>query len=267
MFQLNYCEDNMNLRIKGKKALVTASGRGIGRSIAKALAEEGVILTVIARTESDVKSLIKEIGGKTKGHKYIIMDLMRSGSVNKVVDYMHNVNFCPDIIVHNLGGTLDINDPFCAITEWKKIFKFNLEIAVELNLALIPKMREKKWGRIVHISSISGSENHGPIPYCSAKAALNAYVRSLGRVLAPDGISVSAVLPGAIFTEGGYWDKAVKERPQHVDKYLKERMAIRRFGKLEEISKLVAFMCSEYAAFCVGSLIPVDGGQGRTFNF
>jgi 3-oxoacyl-[acyl-carrier protein] reductase len=126
-------------------------------------------------------------------------------------------------------------------------------------------MRGKKWGRIVHTSSISSVENHGPVPYCAAKAALNAYTRSMGRVVAADGVVMTAILPGAVFTEGGYWDQASKERPEHVEKYLAERMAIHRFGKVDEISNLVAFLCSDYAGFCVGSIIPVDGGQGRGF--
>ena len=126
-------------------------------------------------------------------------------------------------------------------------------------------MRERQWGRIVNISSISSVENHGPVAYCSAKAALNAYTRSMGRVLAAEGVVLSSVLPGAVFTEGGYWDDALKNRPEHVRKYLEERMAIKRFGRLEEVSELVVFMCSEQASFCIGSIMPVDGGQGRSF--
>jgi 3-oxoacyl-[acyl-carrier protein] reductase len=87
----------------------------------------------------------------------------------------------------------------------------------------------------------------------------------MGRVLAPDGIIVTAVLPGAVFTKGGDWDIASKERPYHVKKYLSERMAIRRFGRPEEIGHAVAFLCSEKASFFVGSVIPIDGGQGRSF--
>ena len=72
-------------------------------------------------------------------------------------------------------------------------------------------------------------------------------------------------MPGAIFTKDGYWDTALQDRPDHVTKYLNERMAIRRFGRVEEISELVAFLCSEQASFCVGSALLADGGQGRSF--
>jgi len=258
----------MDLGIKGKRALVTGAGRGIGKAIVQALASEGVLVGLVSRTESDVQALLDEIGGKSIGHFGVALDLVQNNGPSRLVELMNKSKFGPiDIIVHNLGGTLDITDPFCSIEDWRKVLRFNLEIAIELNGLLVPNMITRKWGRIVHISSISGSENHGPITYCSAKAALNAYTRSFGRVLAPNGIAVSTVLPGAFFTEGGYWDIALKNNPEHVEKYLKERMAIHRFGKLDEVSNLVAFLCSEHAGFCVGSIIPVDGGQGRTFSF
>ena len=94
---------------------------------------------------------------------------------------------------------------------------------------------------------------------------MNAYTRSMGRLVSPDGINISAVLPGAVFTTGGYWDYTSQNNPAHVEKYLKERMAIRRFGTLDEIGKVVTFLCSEHASFIVGSSVLVDGGQGRCF--
>jgi 3-oxoacyl-[acyl-carrier protein] reductase len=127
-------------------------------------------------------------------------------------------------------------------------------------------MQNKQWGRICHISSISALENQGPPSYCAAKLALNAYVRSVGRYVSSDNVIMTSVLPGAVLSEGGYWDIASKERPDHVAKYLEDRMAIKRFGTVEEISKAVVFLCSEHASFCVGSSLLIDGGQGRVFH-
>ena len=134
-----------------------------------------------------------------------------------------------------------------------------------LNGMLIPNMRQDNWGRVVHISSISSMENHGPVTYCSMKAALTAYTRSLGGVVAPDGVVVSAVLPGAVYTEGGYWDITSKQNPEHVEKFLGERQRIGRFGETEEIGNYVTFLCSEHASFNTGSIVPIDGGQGRGY--
>ena len=256
----------MELDLEGKRALVTGAGRGIGHSISLCLAREGARVAVVSRTASDIKRLVDEIGGMALGHYGVAMDLVPEGAPSKLADNLKKANFSPiDIVVHNLGGTLNITDPLCSVDDWRRVWRFNLEVAIELNLLLVPPMRERRWGRIVHISSISAMENHGPVTYCAVKAALTAYARSLGRVLAPDGIVVTAVLPGAVFTEGGYWDIASRERPEHVQKYLAERMAIRRFGELDEIGNAVAFLCSKKASFFIGSVVPIDGGQGRSF--
>lgn len=86
------------------------------------------------------------------------------------------------------------------------------------------------------------------------------------RVVSADGVIMMSVLPGAVFTKDGYWDYTSKTNPAHVEKYLKERMAIKRFGTPDGIANIVTFLCSEHAYFCVGSDIVVDGGQGRTFG-
>ena len=85
------------------------------------------------------------------------------------------------------------------------------------------------------------------------------------RSVASDNVVLTTVMPGAILTKDGYWDIASRERPKHVENYLAERMAIKRFGEVSEISELVTFLCSEHASFCVGTNVLADGGQGRVF--
>jgi len=252
----------MDLGIKGKKALVTGASRGLGRSIAGCLAKEGASVSLVARSHKDLGSFIEEYGDQ---HLVLSHDLMEKDAPGKMVRELLEKTGDPDIVVHNVGGTLDITDPFCSLKDWQKVYRFNLEIAVELNLLLIPHMQKQKWGRVVHISSVAALENQGTVPYCSIKAALCAYTRSMGRFVSKDGINISAVLPGAVYTEGGYWDKTSRERPEHVETYLKERMAIQRFGNPDEIGEVVTFLCSEQASFIVGSNFLVDGGQGKCF--
>ena len=117
----------------------------------------------------------------------------------------------------------------------------------------------------MNITAGAALENSGPVPYCSMKAAYTAYTRSMARVLAPEGIVMSAVLPGVVLTENGHWQKVLKERPNHAKKYLAERTSLKRFGTPNEISPMVVFLCSELASFCQGSIVPVEGGQARHF--
>jgi len=254
----------MNLGISNRRALVTGAGRGLGRAIAQALANEGVKVFCVSRTQSDLDELITTIGGLTAGHRGLAIDLMPEKAPSELMRAISSFGQL-DIVVHNAGGTLNISDPFCSVDDWKRIYRFNFEIAVELNLLILPNMLRQKWGRICHISSISAMENHGPVPYCAMKAALTAYTRSMGGVVAPDGVVISAVLPGAVFTEGGFWDDASRERPEHVHKYLTERQRIGRFGRPEEIGNFVTYLCSELASFNTGTIVPIDGGQGRGY--
>jgi 3-oxoacyl-[acyl-carrier protein] reductase len=256
----------VKLFVNDHRALVTGAGRGLGRAIAESLANEGVKVAIVSRSADELAELLHHIGGERAGHVAVAMDLTADGSPKTLVSQLREKGFAPvDIAVHNMGGTLGIADPFCSIEDWRKVYRFNFEVAVELNTLLVREMQKLGWGRIVHVSSISAMENHGPVTYCAIKAALTAYTRSFGGVVAPDGVVVSAVLPGAVFTEKGYWDQASVERPQHVQKFLSERQRIGRFGRPEEIGNYVTFLCSELASFNTGSIVPIDGGQGRGY--
>jgi 3-oxoacyl-[acyl-carrier protein] reductase len=255
----------MNLGINGKLALVTGAGRGLGEGICRSLAQEGALILATSRTASDLEQLVGELGGALAGHRFLPLDIATSNGPNLLIEYIRQQKIQPDIIVNNVGGNLGFTDPLGPVDEWQQVMRLNVEVALEINRAFIPHMREAKWGRICHVSSISALENQGPPAYCAAKAALNAYVRSLGRFVCADNVILTSIMPGAIFTKDGYWDTALQDRPDHVEKYLNERMAIRRFGRVEEISEVVAFLCSEQASFCVGSALLADGGQGRSF--
>jgi 3-oxoacyl-[acyl-carrier protein] reductase len=128
-------------------------------------------------------------------------------------------------------------------------------------------MKKQDWGRIVNVSAGASMENSGPAPYCSIKAALTAYSRCMGRILATEtkNVVMSAILPGVVITEEGHWQKVLKERPEHAEKYLKERTPLGRFGKPSEISPMVVLLCSELATFCQGSIVAVDAGQAKHY--
>jgi len=254
----------MHLNISGKRALVTGASRGIGEAICKTLAREGAEIMACSRNINDLELLLKELVGND--HKIFQVDFSDNSSLLNLIDTLIERNLFPDIIVNNVGGNLNFTNPLGPISEWRQVFHLNLDVAFQINAAFIPFMIDKNWGRICHISSISALENQGPPAYCAAKSALNAYVRSLGRYVSQHNVILTSVMPGAIFTKGGYWDEAMQNRPDHVSKYLNDRMAIKRFGEVSEISEAVVFLCSELASFCVGSCLLIDGGQGRTFH-
>jgi len=246
----------MEYSFKNKKVLVTGSSNGIGKEIAKQFLNYGAKVIGVSRGNFHLEG----------DYTHFEQDLVKNDSSNKIVDFLNNKNLFPlDVVIHNAGGTMNISNPFCGMNEWKKVMRLNFEHIVELNEKILPSMVKNKYGRVVHISSISAMENHGPVTYCSAKAALTAYTRSMGGVVAPDGVVMTAVLPGAVFDKGNFWDEKQKNDPSHVHKYLTERQRIGRFGTTKEIADLVIFLSSEFSSFCTGSIVPIDGGQGRGY--
>lgn len=250
----------MNFGLRGKKVVVTGGSRGLGRSIVTALANEGAIIAVIARDSKELRSIIVEIGGEKAGHIGIALDLMQENAGLLLKEQIINGFGWPDIVIHNVGGTLGIRDTFSSSNEYEQVWRFNVGVAMELNNIFVPHMKQKKWGRIVHISSIAAVTVDASLPYCVAKASLNAYVKGLGREVAKFGIIANAVMPGPIIFDGGHWDMMAKEKPEIYQKFLLEKMPGGKIGKPEEISSLVTFLCSEQATYFAGAILAADGG-------
>ena len=254
----------MNLGIDGRLALVTGAGRGLGRSVCEALDREGVSIAAVSKGSAGLDDLRSRLT-RPADHTYIQLDLETDDAAARLVEDLAQSGLSPDIIVNNVGGVVGSTNPLKTSSAWRKSFRLNLEIATEINDALIPDMQQRNWGRVCHISSIAALENQGTPAYCAAKAALTAYVRSLARFVAPDNVIVTAVMPGATMTDDGYWEQLERLEPDRVKSYISERMAINRLGTPSEISEAVLFLCSDAASFCVGTCMVIDGGQGRVF--
>ena len=139
--------------------------------------------------------------------------------------------------------------------------KFNAVAAIDMDSVLIPPMIKRGSGKVIHVSSISAIMLRGNPLYASAKAFLNAYVTTVGRQLAPTGVTLCSVMPGAVAFEGSYWDKFIKEGHPRVEDYLRHHQAIDRFGTPEEVANLVVFLASEKSSFMPGANIPIDGAN------
>lgn len=257
----------MELGLNKKVALITGGASGIGKAIAIELAKEGATVIITSRDQKKINDALNDISKVNKLCKGYVSELTKEGAPTALLENIYKEFSSIDIVVNNIGDTLGILDPLCSLNDWSKLFRLILGVAIEVNNFVIPKMKKNKWGRIVNITAGASMENSGPVPYCSLKAAYTAYTRSMARVLALEdtGIVMSAVLPGVVITEDGHWQNVLKENPKHADKYLEERTVLKRFGQPDEISPIVALLCSEKASFCIGSIIPVEGGQARHY--
>ncbi|MCX6007150.1 MAG: SDR family oxidoreductase [Chloroflexi bacterium] len=258
----------MDLGLTNKKVLVTGGSKGIGAAIAKALAAEGCRVSIVARDVDKLRIVWQSLGGQARGHQYMPIDLAIPGAPTRAAQTLASPTDPFDIVVHNVGGALGCKDPLAPVEDWQRVWAFNVGIAIELNRLLIPPMQKRRWGRVIHISSISAEAGEGrrelyggAHPYAAAKAYLNAYVKGLGREMASSNVIVTAVMPGVILSEGKYWDKLHQAEPERVQAFLAQHVAIGRFGTAEEIAPFVVFLASQQASFAAGTIIPIDGGR------
>jgi len=248
----------VDLGIKDRLALVSGASRGIGQAIAKELAREGGRVILVARSAHALEAVRSQMTIPER-HCVVAVDLMADGGVQKLADIISKLGNL-DIMVHNLGGSLQIQQVFAPVDDWKKVWQFNVGICQELNQIFVPPMVKRRWGRIVHLSALSTTTYQGNPAYVSSKCALEAYVKSISREVSRHNVIVSAVAPGAIAVEGRYFAKIEKEDPAALEKYLNDHLPIRRLGKPEDVAGVVAFLCSEQASYMAGAVVAVDGG-------
>jgi 3-oxoacyl-[acyl-carrier protein] reductase len=250
----------MDLGITNKIALVTGASRNIGRGIALALAREGARLILVARSADALETLRKEIATPERPHHCYAIDLMAPGGIAKLVDSITRDHGAPDIMVHNLGGSYGVFQTFASSDDWRNVWQYNLGIGHELNRAFIPAMQKKRWGRIVHLSTLSTKTFNGYPSHVVAKCAVEGYVNTVQREVAKDNIVICAVAPGAIYTEGRHFAKLQKENPAALQDYFKNHLPAQRLGTADDVGGVVAFLCSQFAAYMTGSIVRVDGG-------
>jgi NAD(P)-dependent dehydrogenase (short-subunit alcohol dehydrogenase family) len=249
----------MDLGIKDRLALVTGASRGIGRAIALELAREGARVIVVARSREPLEAVKRELAGSPGRNHAFALDLVAEGGIARLSEEINKLGPL-DIMVHNLGGSHGVFTTFAPSEDWKKVWQFNVGVSHELNRIFVPSMVQRRWGRIVHLSTLSTTTYNGYAAYVSAKCALDGYVKSVNREVSKDNVIVSAVAPGAIYSEGRHFAKLQKENPAALQDYFKNHLPIGRLGRAEEIAPVAVFLCSEQASFMAGAIVGIDGG-------
>lgn len=259
----------MDLKIKGKYALVTGGTHGIGRSIALALASEGCNVAVCSRNIERVKKAGAELKTKKVDYLSIRADVTMKADIKKVMKQIIDKWGTIHILINNVGGGGRWGSEIVEDTDekvWREVYEKNVFSAIRFTKLVIPYMRKQKWGRIVTITSIFGREAGGRPWFSMAKTAQTSFMKSLAikHYLSKDGITFNSVAPGAIMIPDTGWEKMLKENPKKLKEFIKNELPIGRLGTPEEIADVVAFICSGKASLLNGVSIPVDGGQGRS---
>jgi len=257
----------MDLGIKDKVALVTASSRGLGKSIAKRLAQEGSIVAICSRNEERIFKARDEIKEETGQRvKAFITDVREKAQILKmvreIVDELEKI----DILVTNSGGPPSgLFDEF-ETEDYREALELNLLSTVNLCYAVIPSMMNNRWGRIIMMTSVAAKQ---PIDNLilsnTARSGVLGFMKSLSNQLAPHGITVNSVCPGYILTErveelAKAYEKKGKGTVEDFYRGVEKSIPCARLGRPEEIAMAVAFLASECAAYITGVALQVDGG-------
>jgi 3-oxoacyl-[acyl-carrier protein] reductase len=243
----------MNFGLTGKRALITGASRGLGRAVASALRSENAHVAICGRDASRVNDTACALGALA-----FARDLTPRGAgyllAEEVIAAMGGI----DVLVVNTGGppagTFEaVNDP-----AWISTFDGMFLSAVGLIRAVLPGMRERKWGRILVVTSVAGREPHPALVLSNAvRPALHGLVNALSREVAADGITVNALLPGFTLTE------RLQELGVDEDT-ITQQVPAKRMGRPEEFAALAAFLASEQAGYICGQAIACDGAMLRS---
>jgi 3-oxoacyl-[acyl-carrier protein] reductase len=240
--------------LTGKVALVTGAGRGIGKEIALTLARAGadVAVTDIADSVFDVAKEIEALNVKAYAVKCDVSSFEQvENAKNQVLQKLGKI----DILINNAG--IYPQKPFLEMTEddWDKVIHVNLNGVFNCTKTILPGMVERKYGKIVNLSSISGPIVAFPnlVHYSSSKGAISGFTRALALDMAPSGINVNAVAPGPIDVGG------VEANPEMFSQIIRA-IPLGRIGKPFDIAALVLFLVSDEADFITGQTIVADGG-------
>jgi 2-dehydro-3-deoxy-L-rhamnonate dehydrogenase (NAD+) len=242
--------------LHGQFAVITGGARGIGYAIADRLLDSGASCCLWDRDEARLDAAARTLSAKGAVHT-VTVDISDPESVEGAADATMRLNDRTDILVNNAGiagptkRTWEISPD-----EWQAVLQVNLFGVFLCCRAIVPRMLEQQYGRIVNVASIAGKEgNPNASPYSATKAGVIGLTKTLGKELAKDGVIVNCITPAVIETE------ILETVPQsHID-YMLSRIPMGRVGKAAEVAAMVAWLCSSDCSFTTAGVFDLSGGR------
>lgn len=245
--------------LNGKIALVTGSERGLGQTVALTLATQGADI-VMAYYQEEEQAMRNKAAIEGMGRRVIAVhaDLTHAEDAQKLAETALSAFGRVDILVNVVGGVVK-RVPFVESTDdvWNVAFKLNMLSMVRVTRALLPKMLEQNYGRIINISSMGSRTGGAPnsAHYSAMKGAINSYTHSLSNEVAKRGVTVNAVLPGTMISP------LLLETPSWDEETVRRLYPIGRMSVTEDVAPMIAFLASEEARYVTGEAFAVAGGR------
>lgn len=259
----------MDLRLTNKIALITGSTSGIGYATAKSLAEEGVEVILNGRKQESLEKAVDRLKSEVASAKVsgIAADFAVAEEVDGLIKMLPEI----DILINNVGIYSSTSFYETSDDEWLRHFEVNVMSGVRLSRAILPKMLERNWGRIIFISSECATlVPEDLIAYSMTKTALLSISRGLAQLCKGTEVTVNSVLPGSTLTEGAESflealaekeGTSVQEAEANFFTNIRTSSLLARFAKVEEVASTIAYLCSPLAVATNGASIKVDGGS------
>ncbi len=249
----------MDLRLTGKRCLITGASQGIGKGTARIMAAEGCKVAILARRTDLLNDLADDIASTGVERPIVIAeDITKQGAPEAIREQVYDAFGGLDILVNSAGGSRPI--PWDSPDDvWYEGMTLNFEMLRRVTMAFLHDMRAQKWGRIINITG--SSEPRGVNVANAAKGAVHLWSKGLSREVGGDGITVNCLPPGRINSE----QILTKVHPDPVEReaFAKENIPAGYFGEPEDMGNLIAFLSSPLARYITGEVIHVDGGLRR----
>ncbi len=243
--------------LSGRVALVTGGSRGLGKAMARIFATAGADVMICSRGEEELATAAAEIGDGTGTRvQYLVVDLTRREDVTRLAETAVERLGKVDVLVNNAGT--NVPQPVDEIDDetWDRLVELNLTSCMALTRALVPGMKARRWGRVIHISSIMVlASAAGRSPYSATKAALIGMTKASALDLGPYNVTVNCIAPGPFATE---LPMSLLSEEQKAN--FAERTALGRWGRPEELAGPALMLASEAGSYITGSVLLVDGG-------
>ena len=244
--------------LSGRVALVTGGSKGLGKAMATGFAQAGADVLISSRHEDELQSAAKEIrSGATTRVEYVVADMSRRGQADELARAAIETMSRVDILVNNAGTNLPQPIDQIRDEDWDRLLELNLSSCMALTRALVPFMKERRWGRIIHISSIMGfSSAGGRNAYSATKSALLGLARASASDLGPFGITVNCLAPGPFLT-----DLPRSLLSQEKQDEFAHGTSLGRWGQPEELIGPALLLASDAGSYITGASLIVDGGN------